>query len=205
MRFTPRVRPSRRGLSPAAVWRCCAPATCSTRSQGFPRRAARGQSHEAGQVEEPLRQIATNAGAEGSVVVEKVRSGKGGYGFNAQTETYEDLVKAGVIDPAKVVRSALEFAASVAGLMLTTEAIIADKPKKPSSGGGGGGGGGGMGGMGGHGWNGRHGRHGGWRLRHGLTAVSCSGPEAPDLRDGSGSGVFRSPRPSLPLPRAMLL
>jgi chaperonin GroEL len=98
-------------------------------------------------IEEPLRQIAANAGAEGSVVVEKVRSGKGGFGFNAQTDTYEDLVKAGVIDPAKVVRSALEFAASVAGMMLTTEAVIADKPKKEK--GGGGGGGGGMGGMGG--------------------------------------------------------
>jgi len=100
-------------------------------------------------IEEPLRQIAKNAGAEGSVVVEKVRSGKGGFGFNAQTDQYEDLVKAGVIDPAKVVRSALEFASSVAGMMLTTEAIIADKPKKEKSGGGGGGGGGGMGGMGG--------------------------------------------------------
>ena len=81
-------------------------------------------------IEEPLRQIARNAGAEGSVVVEKVRAGKGGFGFNAATDTYEDLVKAGVIDPAKVVRSALEFAASVAGMMLTTEAVIADKPKK---------------------------------------------------------------------------
>src|SRR4051794_13581940 len=100
-------------------------------------------------VEEPLRQIAKNAGHEGSVVVEKVRSGKGAFGFNAATDTYEDLVKAGVIDPAKVVRSALEFAASVSGMMLTTEALIADKPKKEKSGGGGGGGGmGGMGGMG---------------------------------------------------------
>ena len=101
-------------------------------------------------IEEPLRQIARNAGAEGSVVVEKVRGGKGAFGFNAATEQYEDLIKAGVIDPAKVVRSALEYAASVAGLMLTTEAIIADKPKKKeASGGGGGGGMGGMGGMGG--------------------------------------------------------
>ena len=97
-------------------------------------------------IEEPLRQIAKNAGVEGSVVVEKVREGKGAFGFNAQTEVYEDLLKAGVIDPAKVVRSALEYAASVAGMMLTTEAVIADKPKKES---GGGGGGGGMGGMGG--------------------------------------------------------
>jgi chaperonin GroEL len=81
-------------------------------------------------IEEPLRQIARNAGAEGSVVVEKVRAGKGGFGFNAATDTFEDLVKAGVIDPAKVVRSALEFASSVAGMMLTTEAVIADRPKK---------------------------------------------------------------------------
>jgi chaperonin GroEL len=101
-------------------------------------------------IEEPLRQIAKNAGQDGSVVVEKVREGKGSFGFNAATEKYEDLLKAGVIDPAKVVRSALEFAASVSGMMLTTEALIADKPKKEKSGGGGGGGGmGGMGGMGG--------------------------------------------------------
>ena len=92
-------------------------------------------------IEEPLRQIARNAGAEGSVVVEKVRAGKGGFGFNAATDVFEDLVKAGVIDPAKVVRSALEFAASVAGMMLTTETVIADRPKKEKAAGGGGGGG----------------------------------------------------------------
>jgi chaperonin GroEL len=113
-------------------------------------------------IEEPLRQIAINAGAEGSVVVDKVRAGKGGFGFNAQTETYEDLIKAGVIDPAKVVRSALEFAASVSSMMLTTEAIIADKPKKEAGGGGGGGGGmGGMGGLGGLGGMGGMGGMGG--------------------------------------------
>jgi chaperonin GroEL len=100
-------------------------------------------------IEEPLRQIAKNAGQDGSVVVEKVREGKGAFGFNAASETYEDLLKAGVIDPAKVVRSAPEYAASVAGMMLTTEALIADKPKKEKGGGGGGGGMGGMGGMGG--------------------------------------------------------
>jgi chaperonin GroEL len=101
--------------------------------------------------EEPLRQIARNAGVEGSVVVEKVRSGKGAFGFNAATEEYEDLLKAGVIDPTKVVRMALEHAASVAGMMLTTEAAVAEKPKKekPLPGGGGGGGMGGMGDMGG--------------------------------------------------------
>ena len=76
-------------------------------------------------IEEPLRQIARNAGVEGGVVVEHVRKGKGAYGYNAQTERYEDLVQAGVIDPTKVVRVALQNAASVAGLMLTTEALIA--------------------------------------------------------------------------------
>jgi len=100
--------------------------------------------------EEPLRQIAQNAGVDGSIVVEKVKNGKGSFGFNAATEEYEDLVKAGVIDPTKVVRAALQNAASVAALMLTTEALIAERPKKKSQGGGAGAhGGGGMGGMGG--------------------------------------------------------
>ena len=102
-------------------------------------------------VEEPLRQIAINAGVDGSIVVEKVRNGKGAFGFNAATEEYEDLVKAGVIDPTKVVRAALQNAASVASLMLSTEALVAERPKKKASGGAGGGHGapGGMGGMGG--------------------------------------------------------
>ena len=78
----------------------------------------------------PLRQIARNAGLEGSVVLNKVLEGKDDYGFNAQTETYENLLGAGVIDPTKVVRFALQNAASVTGLMLTTEAMIADKPEK---------------------------------------------------------------------------
>ncbi len=81
-------------------------------------------------VEEPLRQIANNAGEEGSVVVEKVKSGKGSFGFNAQTLEYEDLVKAGIIDPTKVVRYALQNAASVSSLLLTTEAMVAEKPKE---------------------------------------------------------------------------
>ena len=102
-------------------------------------------------VEEPLRQISINAGVDGSIVVEKVRNGKGAFGFNAATEEYEDLVKAGVIDPTKVVRAALQNAASVASLMLSTEALVAERPKKKASGGAGGGHGapGGMGGMGG--------------------------------------------------------
>ena len=101
--------------------------------------------------EEPLRQIAANAGVDGSIVVEKVRNGKGAFGFNAATEEYEDLVKAGVIDPTKVVRAALQNAASVASLMLTTEALVAERPKKKGAGAPApGGGGGGMGGGGGH-------------------------------------------------------
>jgi chaperonin GroEL len=84
-------------------------------------------------VEEPLRQISANAGVDGSIVVEKVKNGKGAFGFNAATEEYEDLVKAGVIDPTKVVRTALQNAASVASLMLTTEALVAEKPKKKSA------------------------------------------------------------------------
>ena len=81
-------------------------------------------------VEEPLRTIVENAGFEGSVVVNKIKEGKGDYGFNAYTEKYENLFKAGVIDPTKVSRVALENAASIAGMMLTTECVIADKPKK---------------------------------------------------------------------------
>ena len=82
-------------------------------------------------LEEPLRQIVQNAGKEGAVVIERVRSDKNdSFGFNAQTEEYEDLVKAGVIDPAKVTRTALQNAASIAGLMLTTEAMVADIPEE---------------------------------------------------------------------------
>ena len=84
-------------------------------------------------VEEPLRQIAANAGFEGSVVVEKVRAGKDGFGFNAATGEYEDLLKAGVIDPKQVARFALQHAASVASLLLTTECAIAEKPKKEAA------------------------------------------------------------------------
>lgn len=81
-------------------------------------------------LEEPARWIAQNAGAEGSVVLDKIKNGKGAYGFNAATEEFEDLVKAGIVDPTKVVRCALQNAASVAGLLITTEAMVADKPEK---------------------------------------------------------------------------
>ena len=98
-------------------------------------------------IEAPLRWIATNAGVEGSIVVQKVKESKdAAYGYNAATDTYEDLVKAGVIDPTKVVRSALQNAASIASLLLTTEAMVSeipeDKKEAPA-----GGPGGGMGGM----------------------------------------------------------
>ncbi|MBV9467951.1 MAG: chaperonin GroEL [Abitibacteriaceae bacterium] len=99
-------------------------------------------------LEEPLRQIAHNAGMEGSVVVDKVRRGKAGQGLNALTEEYVDLVKAGVVDPVKVTRSALENAASIASLILTTEVLASEiKEKAPAAPAGGGGGMGGMDGM----------------------------------------------------------
>ncbi|MGZ3449952.1 MAG: chaperonin GroEL [Polyangiales bacterium] len=90
-------------------------------------------------IEEPLRQIVHNGGGEGSIVVNKVKEGKGNFGYNAATDSYGDLIEQGVIDPVKVVRYSLQNAASVAGLMLTTEALVAEKPKdeKASAGGGG--------------------------------------------------------------------
>ncbi|MBS1731110.1 MAG: chaperonin GroEL [Bacteroidetes bacterium] len=84
-------------------------------------------------IEEPLRQIVVNSGIEGSIVVQKVKEGKGDFGFNARTEVYENLFKAGVIDPTKVTRIALENAASIAGMLLTTECVIADKPEPKSA------------------------------------------------------------------------
>jgi len=81
-------------------------------------------------IEEPIRQIVVNSGIEGSIVVQKIKEGKADFGFNARTEVYENLLAAGVIDPTKVTRVALENAASIAGMLLTTECVIADKPKK---------------------------------------------------------------------------
>ena len=102
-------------------------------------------------LEEPIRQIANNAGVEGSIVVDKVKNEKGSFGYNADTNKYEDLMKAGIIDPTKVSRNALENASSISGLLLTTQAIITDKPedKKAMPAMPGGGDMGGMGGMGG--------------------------------------------------------
>jgi len=97
-------------------------------------------------LEEPLRQIAKNAGLEGSVIVEKVRNSKEGFGLNALTGEVVDLVKAGIVDPAKVTRSTIQNAASIAGLVLTTETLVVDKPEPKKAGGGGGAPG--MGGMG---------------------------------------------------------
>ena len=102
-------------------------------------------------VEAPLRSLAANAGEEGSVIVDKVKKSKGNEGYNVATGNYEDLVKAGVVDPKKVTRSALQNAASIAGLLLTTECLITDLPEKEKPAPGGGGHGGGMGDMGGMG------------------------------------------------------
>jgi chaperonin GroEL len=98
-------------------------------------------------LEEPLRQIAANAGLEGSIIVDRAKNEKKGSGFDAQAMEWTDLVKAGIIDPAKVTRSALQNAASIAGMLLTTEAIVTDIPEKKESPAPGGGGMGGMGGM----------------------------------------------------------
>jgi chaperonin GroEL len=102
-------------------------------------------------VESPLRSLAANAGEEGSVIVDKVKKSKGNEGYNVATGNYEDLVKAGIVDPKKVTRSALQNAASIAGLLLTTECLITDMPEKDKPAPGGGGHGGGMGDMGGMG------------------------------------------------------
>jgi chaperonin GroEL len=99
-------------------------------------------------IEEPLRQIVINSGIEGSIVVQKIKEGEGDFGFNARTEVYENLFAAGVIDPTKVTRVALENAASIAGMLLTTECVVADKPKKEEPHMHGGGGAPDMGGMG---------------------------------------------------------
>jgi chaperonin GroEL len=99
-------------------------------------------------IEEPLRMIVQNAGGEGSIVVEKIRTAKEtSFGYNALTDTYEDLVQAGVIDPTKVTRTALQNAASIAGLLLTTEALIVEKKEPAAPAAAGPGGHGGMGGM----------------------------------------------------------
>ena len=123
------------------------------RTKGTQSPQARGRDEQIGvdivrrAIEEPIRIIVQNAGGEGSIVVEKVRASKdNNYGYNAQTDTYEDLVVAGVIDPTKVTRTALQNAASIAGLLLTTEAIVVEKKRREGAASGGSPGGG-MGGM----------------------------------------------------------
>ena len=98
-------------------------------------------------LEEPLRQIVSNAGLEPGVILNKVLEGDGDFGFNARSEVYENLYASGIIDPTKVTRSALENAASIAGLLLTTECVITDEPEEDKAPAGGGAGMGGMGGM----------------------------------------------------------
>ena len=122
---------------------------CSSSPATLEGDVATGAKLVARALEEPLKQIAVNAGMEGGVIVEKVKNLKGSHGLNASTNEYEDLVKAGVIDAAKVTRSALQNAASIAALFLTTEAVVADKPEQEGAGGGMPGGmpGGGMGDM----------------------------------------------------------
>ena len=100
-------------------------------------------------VEAPLRQLVANAGREAALIVEQVKKGKGGEGYNVATDKYEDLIASGVVDPTKVTRTALQNAASISGLLLTTECLITDLPAKEAAGGGGGGHDHGMGGMGG--------------------------------------------------------
>ena len=85
-------------------------------------------------IEEPLRQICQNAGIEGSIVVQKVKEGKADFGYNARTDVYENLIGAGVIDPTKVSRVALENAASIAAMLLTTEVVLADEPEEAGAG-----------------------------------------------------------------------
>jgi chaperonin GroEL len=99
-------------------------------------------------MEAPLRQIVTNSGDEASVVLAKVAEGKGNFGYNAATSQFGDMIELGILDPTKVTRTALQNAASIAGLMITTEAMIAELPKKEEAGMPAGGGMGGMGGMG---------------------------------------------------------
>ena len=98
-------------------------------------------------IEEPLRQICENAGIEGSIIVQKVKEGTADFGYNARTDKFENLIGAGVIDPTKVSRIALENAASIAAMLLTTECVLADEPEEASAGGHPQMGGGGMGGM----------------------------------------------------------
>ena len=124
------ARPSKRASCPAAAWRCCTPrrpvADLIDSLDGDERTGAK-IVHRA--LEEPIKQIAVNAGADGSIVAERVRNRDGNVGFNALTGEYEDLVSAGIIDPAMVTRSALQNAASIGALIVTTEVVVAEPPE----------------------------------------------------------------------------
>ena len=122
--------PLKRAWFPAVALPSCGPRPPSRGGREARRRRGHRRPHRGKAVEEPLKQIAVNAGLEGGVIVEKVRNLKGAHGLNAATGEYEDLFKAGVIDAAKVTRSALQNAASIAALFLTTEAVIVDKPEE---------------------------------------------------------------------------
>jgi chaperonin GroEL len=139
-------QPSKKASCPAAAWRSSAPARASrheARGRSADRRQHRPSRHRG-----PLRWIATNAGKEGSIIVSQVKEATGSTGYNAQDDKIEDLIAAGVIDPTKVVRSALQNASSIASLLLTTEALVSEIPEeKKEAAMPGGGHGGGMGGM----------------------------------------------------------
>ena len=113
--------------------RCCRPASTAFEKLDLTGDEATGANIVQLALEAPLKQIAINAGLEGGVVVEKVRNLPAGHGLNAATGEYVDMIAAGIIDPAKVTRSALQNAASIAALFLTTEAVIADKPEKAAA------------------------------------------------------------------------
>jgi chaperonin GroEL len=122
---------SSRGRNRSRWWCCLSPMSArSRRLEARERRPEIGIEIVRRALEEPARQIVANAGLEPSVIVNKIKEGKGSFGFNAQTEQFEDLFESGVIDPTKVARVALENAASVAGLLLTTECTIVEKPEK---------------------------------------------------------------------------
>src|SRR5213592_3222986 len=145
MRCTRRARRSRRASSRVAASRCCGARKSSTRRRR-PRKTRRSASTSCAGRSRSRWWIVQNAGQEGSIVVSQVREAKNkNFGYNAQTDTFEDLVAAGVIDPTKVTRTALQNAASIAGLLLTTECVVVEKKEKektpPMPGGGG------MGGM----------------------------------------------------------
>ena len=132
---------------------CCRPPSRRSRGSKLTGDEATGANIVRVAVEAPLKQIAINAGLEGGVVAEKVKNLPAGEGLDAATGEYKDLIKAGIIDPAKVTRSALQNAASIAALFLTTEAVVADKPEKAPAG------------------RRRHAR----RRGHGLLSPACQG------------------------------